>query len=511
MRVYRLIILLIFLSISQSNIAQVTSAARGESSNKIVSNTITQADKAQISLTSLGNKTDSTLNAVAAIPVKYYKQAEKKITKYSDRITSKTEKTLTKLSKWENKIKVLLDKASPATSAKLFGNNQQTFTTLLQKVKAGENLVAKNKTVYDEYRDKLSSGLRYVQTQKNKLDSNVLQPAGSAAKKIDVLDQDVANSEEVQRFIKERKKQLMNESVKYIGKSKYFKKINKESYYYVETLKNYKEVFSDKKKAEETALHILNDIPAFKKFMQQNGQLAALFGTSTSADPQQALAGLQTRAGINDMIQGRIAAGGPNAAQLVQANMVDAKSYITQLKDKALKNGLSNSDQEIPEFKPNEQKTKTFFQRLEYGADFQSQKAGKYFPTTSDISLSVAYKLNDKSHIGIGASYKIGWGTGFDKIRVSSQGIGIRSFIDWKIKKSYFITGGYEQNYRTAFSNTSQLNNINNWQQAALIGLSKKYKINSKLKGNIQVLYDFLSKSHTPVSQPFVYRIGYNF
>lgn len=473
---------------------------------------ITNLTTASVSkISNINTKSDSVISALQQIPKKYYSDVTKKIDKYSNRLTSKTEKTLTKLSKWENKIKKLLDEASPQTSAKLFGNNQVTFTSLLQQLKAGQNLVTSNTSKYDEYRDKLSSGLKYVQTQRDKLDSNILKPAATAAAKMESLDQDVANSEEVEKFIKERKKQLINESVKYLGKSKYLKKINKESYYYVETIKNYKQIFSDEKKAEETALHILNSIPAFKKFMQENGQLASLFGTANAADAQQAIAGLQTRDGVNSIIQGRISAGGPNAAQMIQSNMNEAKNYLNQLKDKASKNGLSNSEQEIPDFKPNEQKTKTFFQRLEYGADLQSQKSGKYLPTTSDISLSVAYKLNDKSRIGIGASYKIGWGTGFDNIRLSSQGIGLRSFIDWKIKKSYFITGGYEQNYRPSFTNASQVKNIDNWQQSGLIGFSKKYKINNKLKGNIQILYDFLSRSHTPVSQPFVYRIGYNF
>lgn len=84
-------------------------------------------------------------------------------------------------------------------------------------------------------------------------------------------------TEAIEQFIKERKNQLIDEAVKYIGKSRYLQKINKESYYYVETLRNYKEIFSDKKKAEELALKILNKIPAFQKFAEKNSMLAGLF------------------------------------------------------------------------------------------------------------------------------------------------------------------------------------------------------------------------------------------
>ncbi|MCC7380080.1 MAG: hypothetical protein IT255_12040, partial [Chitinophagaceae bacterium] len=71
------------------------------------------------------------------IPASYIKNIENKIDKYSRRITGKTGKTLEKLAKWETKIKGILDKFSPETSQKLFGNNQTTFSTLLQKYKEG--------------------------------------------------------------------------------------------------------------------------------------------------------------------------------------------------------------------------------------------------------------------------------------------------------------------------------------------------------------------------------------
>ncbi|MBL0357869.1 MAG: hypothetical protein IPP72_13720 [Chitinophagaceae bacterium] len=74
------------------------------------------------------------------------------------------------------------------------------------------------------------------------------------------------------------------------------------------------------------------------------------------------------------------------------------------------------------------------------------RKATSYFPVTSDIAVSVGYKLNDKSVIGIGASFKLGFGRGWDNIKLSSQGLGLRSFIDWKLKGSFYISGGYEQN-----------------------------------------------------------------
>jgi hypothetical protein len=132
------------------------------------------------------------------------------------------------------------------------------------------------------------------------------------------------------------------------------------------------------------------------------------------------------------------------------------------------------------------------------------------FPVTSDIGLSLGYKLNNKSVIGVGASYKMGLGTGWNNIRLSNEGVGIRSFIDYKIRGSLFISGGYEQNYRAAFYSLEQLRGLSGWQSSGLIGLSKKYKVSKKLKGSVQLLWDFLSYQQKPQTQAVLFRVGYS-
>jgi hypothetical protein len=251
--------------------------------------------------------------------------------------------------------------------------------------------------------------------------------------------------------------------------------------------------------------------------MRKNGMLASLFRTSPP-DPLSpsgrggGLAGLQTRAQVNALIQTQIAAGGPNAMQQFQQNIQSAQSQLSQLKDKVLKFGGGSSDAAMPEgFKPNNQKTKSFLQRLEYSTNIQSQKATNYFPVTSDLGLSVGYKLNDKSIIGIGASYKLGLGRGWNNIKFSSEGIGLRSYIDWKIKGSFWISGGYEQNLISVPSPRS--GEGWSWQQSGLIGISKVVAMKSKMfkKTKLMLLWDFLSYRQAVRTQPVVFRIGYNF
>lgn len=460
-------------------------------------------------------KADTLLNTIQDIPKKYLTTIDDKLDKYTSRVTNKTEKTLTKLAKWETKIKALLEKTSPETAQRLFNNNQLTFTIALGKYKQGQSIISEQRKKYNEYRDKLTTSIKYLEDQKDKLDNKLLQPLAKAKEQLKDYETAQDETDAMEQFIKERKKQFIGQSLQYLGKSKYLQKINKEAYYYVETIKNYKEIFSDKQKAEETALTILNKIPAFKKFMQQNSMLASLFrmpGAGGSTNPAASLAGLQTRASVNALIQNQIAAGGPNAAEQIRNNLQAAQAELNKLKDKVLQAGGNSSDMNMPDFKPNTTKTQTFKQRLEKGFNMQFTKNNSLVPTTADVAVHLGYKLNDRSVLGMGVSYKAGLGS-IQRIAISHQGVGLRSYIDWKLKKQFYISGGYEMNHNAQFKNIQQLQQYNSWQQAGLIGLSKKVPAKTKFfKGaKLQVLYDMLANSHKPVSQPVVFRMGYNF
>lgn len=193
--------------------------------------------------------------------------------------------------------------------------------------------------------------------------------------------------------------------------------------------------------------------------------------------------------------------------QEAQAQMQDLKSKVQQYRSGSYGNG----EGEMPDFKVNEQKTKTFLQRIEWGGNMQTTKGNFYFPVTSDIGLSAGYKINDKSTIGIGASYKVGLGQSWQNINFSHQGVGLRTFIDVKLKGSLWISGGGELNYRNEFRHIDVLKDLNAWQQSALLGISRKFKMGKKMKGNTQLLYDFLWKQQIPRTQAVVFRIGYNF
>jgi hypothetical protein len=461
---------------------------------------------------------DSALTKLSSLPQNYLQTLTSKSEKYYNAVTSKTEKTLERLAKWEAKIKTILEKTSPETAQRLFGNDQLTFASLLQKYKEGKVVVENYRGQFNEYRDKVNTTLKYLDDKKEQLNSSVVKPLQEAKAKTAKLNEQLKNTEAVQQFIKERKKQLMDQALQYLGKSKYLQKISKESYYYVETLRNYKEIFSDPKKTEELAVKLLNKVPGFSEFIRKNSMLASLFRSAGSPPLGGAgggsLAGLQTRAQVNNLIQQQIAAGGPNAQQQFQQNIQAAQAQLNELKSKILKSGGSSSDAEIPEgFKPNNQKSKTFWQKWELGMNVQTNRGSSVFPVASDLGLSAGYKPNNKMVVGVGLAGRIGWGKDIRHISLSYSGISARSFAEWKLKGSFHAAAGFEMNYRPEIRSVGPLKDYSSWQQSGLVGISKVVSIKSKFfkKTSIRLLWDFLSYQQVPRAQPVIFRVGYAF
>jgi len=296
--------------------------------------------------------------------------------------------------------------------------------------------------------------------------------------KVNKLQSQFQKSEEIKKFLKERKQYLKDQLGK-LGFGKELKKLNKEAYYYSAQVQEYKQFLKDHKKAEKKGIELLSKTQLFKDFMGKNSMLASVF-RMPSSDPaalgsQANLAGLQTRAQVNSLIQQQIAAGGPNAQGQLRQNLQEAQGKLKELKGKFDQLGNNGSRElDMPErFKPNNQRTKNFWRRIELGANMQSQKSNGYFPVTSDIGLSAGYKLNDKNVIGLGISYKMGWGESIQNIKITHQGIGLRSFIEWKLKGSFWVAGGYELNFRNEIQHIEQLKDRSSWQASGLIGLSK--------------------------------------
>jgi len=406
----------------------------------------------------------------------------------------------------QTKLKKKIAKVDSLKAQALFAGIEEKYASL----KNAPQKLSKYASVYSGHLDSLTTSLKFLEGQG--LSPEELKKSLS---RFSTLQEKLNQTEVIKQFIQERKKLLM-QNLERLGMLKELKGFSKEAYYYSAQLKEFKAMWEDPSKLEKKLLEWASKTEAFKDFFRRNSQLASLFALPSGNTSTASLAGLQTRASVQQAIAARFGSG-LNVQAMIGQNIGAAQGQLSELKNKLSQYGSgsfgnSSSDIDMPEgFYPNSQHTKAFVQRLEYGANVQSQKSSSFFPVTSDLGLSLGYKLNDKSAVGVGASYKLGWGRGWNHIRMTNEGLGLRSYLDYKLKGSLYISGGYEQNYRTAFSSIQQLKDYSAWQSSGLIGLSKKYKVSKKLKGDMKLLWDFLSYQQIPRTQAILFRIGYSF
>lgn len=439
---------------------------------------------------------------------KWSASIEKKTENLGEKIIARSQKTLNKLQKQEEKLYAKMLEGKDSIQAKrAITSIRSKYQTLRDKIQ--NPALANGDRQYLPKLDTLTTALKFLDQQG--IGGKVTDALGKTRSLQDKFQQ----AEEIKKFIQERKA-TMQEQMEKLGLLKELKRFNKEVYYYSAYIKEYKELLKDSKKAERKALELLSQTKMFKDFMRKNSMLASLFRLPGNADApgvQASLNGLQTSAQVNGLIQQQLAAGGPNAQSQFRQNMQEAQRQLNEIKSKLNQFDAGSDGPAAGSFKPNNQKSKSFLRRLEYGTNIQTQKATNFFPVTSDIGLSLGYKINDNSVIGIGASYKVGMGRGWNNIHITSEGVGLRTFIDWKIKGSFWISGGYEQNYKTSFSDFAQLRDRTRWQESGLAGLSKIVSLKSKFfkKTKLQLLWDFLSYQQVPRTQPILVRVGYNF
>lgn len=449
------------------------------------------------------------------LPLRFTASIQQKLAGVSKKLSRQTNRLLKQYARQEERLLKKLAEKDPAiingfpdSGRKELGQLAAAFAT------AADTALVTAKRNYNPYTDTLRAALQFIgQGAGRLLNRHPELEAGlqKAIQQVNGLDGKFDAAEAIRKLLRGRKAWLRQNLERY-GMSGQLKKIEKLTYYYNQYLQEYRQILSDKKQLERKAMSLLYQLPFFKKFVSEHSALAGLFqlpGTAGSATVTPTLPGIQTRASVTAIMQTTIARGGADAMALVRQQVQAGQAELGALRNRIMQSG--NADGEIPGFKPNNQKTKSFKKRLVYGCNFQFGNASRYFPGTADIAVTAGYKLTDKALIGVAVAYKLGLGEGWKHIRLSNEGLGLRSYIDWKIKGAFYLAGGYEQNYYSRFAGMAELRNWHSWQASGIIGISRQLKLNGKKTAKIQVLYDMLYSRHRPATQPFIFRTGINF
>ena len=250
---------------------------------------------------------------------------------------------------------------------------------------------------------------------------------------------------------------------------------------------------------------------SFEGFFAQNAELSKLFKSpSLSMGGNKPDPGLQTVAQLEKQIEDRLGTSGKSLLAKQQQNGQQAISGVqTDMLNTILgANGNSAGEPQI-----NTESVKPDSKRLSFSTDIRSQRSNGWLPAYSEIGLNLGYRLSQRFIGGFGVSGRVGWGKGFSDFKVSMEGVGIRSFVDYKIKGGFYATGGFEAIYDPLPDLQSRVTTFSQWQKNGLIGLKKGFRIkNGFIKGaSMKLMWNYLSYSQKGVVPPFDFRIGYDF
>ncbi len=203
-----------------------------------------------------------------------------------------------------------------------------------------------------------------------------------------------------------------------------------------------------------------------------------------------------------------------------QDKLTAAQSKLTKLKKKY--SSVPNSNDLSTATKRNSLKGKPFKERMVIGGNLQLVSTQ---PLIIDLSPVLGYKINKKFSIAVGATYRARL-TEYPKnstIRPingkDELTYGYRFFTEYTFWKGFYAHAEYERmskEFKATSVTTGTATNTpadvfeRKWVEAALLGVGKSYSINGKIKGSINLLYNFIYNNKKQVyPSPWVFRFGF--
>ena len=450
---------------------------------------------------------------VVTFPSRFFQNLNSSASKYEQKLSSSTDKFLLRLQRQEARLKKKLYRKDSTLANSVFSNTDSIYGNLITRTNQKVYSTNPGNDQYVAFLDTLRTSLRFLEENPSALNPISPEQLKSSLTQIQSLQGKLNQTEEIKRFIQERRNYLKNQLWQ-IPLAKDFKKLEQEIYFYEQRILDFKKDLNDPRKLEAYAIRLLQKIPAVSDFLNKHSELASLFRLPNSGGNSSAplnVQGLQTRSAVLQQIQQNLGTTiDPN--QFIQQGGFNPESELKQLKDKITElGGGGSSDAAMPAYKTRTGRTKTFWKRIEINTNLQSVKASYYFPVTTDVALGISYLMNSKSSAGFAVSYKIGLGTGWNNIKLSHQGIGFRTYVELKARGNFWLYGGAELNYREEIKRVDVLKDYSAYQKSGLVGITKKYRINKRVNGTMQLLHDFLYANQTPRGAPFLFRVGYTF
>lgn len=485
--------------------------------------------------------------------VEAFAQSENGITQASTYLENKTaalEKYLKRSDRIQQRLLRRLQHKEKRMLAKLAAKDSVAYKQYLHRAPGFDSIAVLSKDTTALARmakrrnvtiDSLKGIQQFMHNQGNKLAalegiSGQALPGGDYSGKIAELQGKLNAEQQVKDLIRGRTQDLekMATSAGIPG----LQGIQKDVYYAQEKMKAWRGLADDPDAAEDKAMEYLQGIEGFESYIGNNKNG---LGSGLSAADLQAM-GYQTKGNVQQILSERF--GNLQVVQqAMQGQIKDFSNQLGKVTDKV--KGTGNLAQEArqglqqakatkdklkhiekPGFRKNPERGKPFWLRLETQYNFQTMRATPdgLRPAMVELGVGIAFKHTPSLSYGIGIGASIGLGQDWQHIRLSYEGISARVYADWKLLYGFSLQAGYERALRpagrayleensndqrsTAASGNTLKQAFGGQQEAAYLGIMKRYRISSKWSGTFMAGYNFLWQQSN-LRTPFMLRLGW--
>jgi hypothetical protein len=450
--------------------------------------------------------------------VRYLRKLEKKNERYVKVQEKKTRKLLASLSAKEKKLLHSADslpmdstirKGSFSTIGDQFGKDYSAYS---QKINAAQAPVLRLNTIPANMNAGVQNYLKRQVTTSAFLNDTTCKTCGKLKKEEAKAQQNLSKTSQkleyiqgVQDQIKKRQETLQG----YFGPMPQYASqlqgIGKSCFYFNQGMSGFSSIFtSPAAGVENSMMQSLSFNKSYATFAE-NLKTSQIPGLDASSFTSPDLKGYQTRVQVQALLPQNTPGITAEQKSTLISNMQTSLSKFQSLRDK---NPSIACLKDKPNFKPNPYKSLPLRQRITFGKDFQMHPRSKYYPVTADIGINLGFKLTARFSPIVGAAYKLGLGPALQNMSLSDQGIVLRGGLDGKLCYGFSLQGLFEETIRT---NLVQVNETlsKRVEPALILGLVNKVKIGKKTSSSFMFGYDFLYNKHTPVTSPWVIRIGF--
>src|SRR5690606_5935214 len=114
-----------------------------------------------------------------------------------------------------------------------------------------------------------------------------------------------------------------------------------------------------------------------------------------------------------------------------------------------------------------------------------------------------------------GGNYRLMTKPEFKGLTSEGAVYGYRGFTEFMLHKGIFVHAEYEM-LKTLVRDSIMFKTTESilekkWIDGLLLGIGKEYKIAGRVKGNMQVLYNFLNEPNSPYQNKVMVRFGFSF